>query len=222
MTRFRAVFFDFDGVLVDSAGVKTKAMGRLFEAERPEHVAAIVQLHERLGGVSRYRKFELAYETILRRPLPDDECRRLGRRFSDLALDGVFTSPMIPGAMEILDLYHRQIPLFVISGTPEDELRMILSRRDLTRFFRSVHGSPALKPEILRSLLSQHGWSPREACFIGDAKTDWEAARDCSVCFVGVVAHGHANPFGRDTVIVPDLRSLDLALERAYVSGPYQ
>jgi phosphoglycolate phosphatase-like HAD superfamily hydrolase len=212
----KAVFFDFDGVLVDSVDIKTEAMRLLFAGEQPAHVAEIVALHERLGGVSRYRKFEIAYETILRRPLSEGEMEALGARFSELALDAIAAAPMIPGAREFLERYCRRALLFVVSGTPDRELRAVLERRDLGAFFQAAHGSPALKPDILRDLLARHGLAPEDACFVGDAGTDFEAAECCGVPFVGVVAPGRASPFERTVRIVPDLTSLDLVLEAGY------
>jgi phosphoglycolate phosphatase len=207
----RAIFFDFDGVLVDSVAVKTGAMRRLFAGERPEHVDAIVALHERLGGISRYRKFDLAYETILKRALPPHEREQLGRRFSELALEAVIAAPMIPGAADFIARYHELIPLFVVSGTPETELHLILERRDLSRFFNAARGSPRAKSEILRDLTAQHRIEPLDAVFIGDAITDRDAATSVGIPFLGIVAPGCDNPFGAGISTLPDLSELDAA-----------
>jgi beta-phosphoglucomutase-like phosphatase (HAD superfamily) len=210
--RHAALIFDFDGVILDSVEIKTQAMRRLFAAERPEHLADILDLHRRLGGISRYRKFELIHADILRRPLTPQASAELGRRFEAIVAESVMTCREIPGARMVLDSHHGRIPLFVASGTPEEELRRITAVRGLDRYFVEVHGSPRGKPEILSDVLRRHALDAAQCLFVGDAGTDFEAARSCGVPFLGVVAPGLENPFGADVCTVPDLRSFEPAL----------
>jgi len=212
-----AVFLDFDGVLVDSVAVKTAAMRRLFSHEKPAQRDAIVELHERLGGISRYRKFDIAFAEILRRPLSDDERNRLGQRYSELVVDAVVAAPMIAGAREFLERRGGDCLLFVVSGTPEDELQHILRRKGLAHFFASAHGSPRAKPDILRSLLAQWRLAPQDTVFVGDAATDREAAETCGIPFIGVAANASGNPFPPHIPVLADLTELREALGGWYV-----
>ncbi|HVX92313.1 MAG TPA: HAD family hydrolase [Xanthobacteraceae bacterium] len=209
-----ALIFDFDGVILDSVGIKTQAMRRLFAAERPDHLADILDLHRRLGGISRYRKFDLIHSDILRRPLTPEASADLGRRFEALVAEGVLTCREIPGARMVLESHAGRIPLFVASGTPEEELRRITAVRGLDRYFVEIHGSPRGKPDILADVLRRHALDAARCVFVGDAGTDFEAARSCGVPFLGVVAPGLENPFGAGVCTVPDLRSFELALRR--------
>ncbi len=209
-----ALIFDFDGVILDSVEIKTEAMRRLFAAETPEHVAEIVALHRRFGGFSRYRKFELIYSDILRRPLTPEHSAELGRCFEDLVADAVANCGEIRGARAVLERYCGRTPLFVVSGTPEDELRRIARTRGLDRYFVELHGSPRSKPDILADLLTRHGFEAAQCVFVGDAATDLAAARSCGVPFLGIVAPGLDNPFGEGVRIVPDLTDFESELER--------
>ena len=56
MKSVDAIFFDFDGVILESVEVKGWAFGRLFE-NHPEHVDEIVAFHHANGGMSRFDKF---------------------------------------------------------------------------------------------------------------------------------------------------------------------
>jgi phosphoglycolate phosphatase-like HAD superfamily hydrolase len=98
--------------------------------------------------------------------------------------------------------------LFVVSGTPEDELRRIAVRRGMMEYFVEVRGSPPGKEAIVRELIERHRLAPRRTLFIGNALADWRAARACGLDFLGRVALGHASPFPKDTRIVPDLEAL--------------
>jgi len=207
-----AMIFDFDGVILDSVSIKTDAMRRLFASERPEHVEAIVALHMRHGGFSRYRNFEMVHADILKRPLTAEASAELGRQFESLVLDAIMRCAEIPGVRAVLEAHAGKVPLFVASGTPDEELKRIAAARGLDRYFSEMHGSPRTKIEIISDLLSRHALDPLRCVFVGDAMTDFDAARRCRVPFVGVVRPEHANPFERGVCIVPDLTSFDLML----------
>ncbi|MBX9633410.1 MAG: HAD hydrolase-like protein [Magnetospirillum sp.] len=211
----KALVLDFDGVVLDSTRVKSSAMAALFAHERPEHVAAIVALHERLGGVDRYRKFDMIHADILCRPLSPEWRAELGRRFSDLVFQQVLECPFIAGAHEALEECRSHgLPVFVASGTPEDELKTIVERRGLQPFFREVHGSPRGKPEILADIMERYGYCPNDLIFVGDAVTDEAAALERAVPFIGVVTNLLDNPFAPTVLIVPDLTDLAGAMAR--------
>ena len=85
----RAIAFDFDGVLVESVEVKTRAFARLFNTEGPDAVRKILDYHLENGGVSRFEKFKTIYRSILKRPLSEEQFRSLCERFSELVVDEV-------------------------------------------------------------------------------------------------------------------------------------
>ncbi len=78
----KIIFFDFDGVILESAEIKTTAFRRLFE-EYGE-VEEIVDYHEKNAGVSRYDKFDYIYDKILKKELTSEKKDELGKRFSEL------------------------------------------------------------------------------------------------------------------------------------------
>ena len=211
------IIFDFDGVILESVHVKAHAFSRLFE-HHPNHVEAIVELHLRLAGVSRFEKFKLIHADILELPLDDTELERLGAEFSRLALEEILRCPFVPGAREFLKARHRTHRLFIASAAPEAELRHIIRERKLESFFEGVYGTPAAKADITKRVLADTGVKPQEAVFVGDAITDLNAARDAGVPFIGRVPPGDRNPF--DGVPVPVVSDLgELAREWPRIRG---
>jgi phosphoglycolate phosphatase-like HAD superfamily hydrolase len=208
----KAVVLDFDGVILQSVAVKTGAFGRLFDNEKPEHREAIVAYHLKNGGISRFEKFRWAYREVLRRPLSPDEEKELGSRFNRLVEDGVVAAAWVPGASEFLKACHKTWPLFVASGTPQDEMRRIVERRGIGGYFRKVFGSPTKKAEILRGIAKDVGCALSELVMVGDASNDFEAARETGVPFIGIVLKGEASPFASDVRVLPDLTGLQAAL----------
>lgn len=181
--RARAVIFDFDGVILETGDIKTQAFADLFE-DAPEHQDAIVAYHLDNLGVSRYRKFEWIYRELLRRPLSESESRALGERFSSLVFERVLAAPFVPGAEDCLATLRGQTPMYVASGTPQEELDRVVDERGLRPYFDEVHGSPRGKIEILEEILERHGYTPDEVVFVGDGESDYKAAVGTRVPFV--------------------------------------
>ena len=201
-----AVVLDFDGVILDSAVIKTVAFAELFKEEDPAHQRLILEHHRAHAGISRYEKFRWAYREALKRPLDAAGERVLGERYNAIVEAKVLAAPFIPGALEFLR--SCRLPLFVASGTPEDELRRIVERRGLAPFFRGVFGSPRRKDAILAGIASDLGIPGSSLAMVGDAMTDYEGARSCGAAFIGIVPAGEENSFPAGTTVIPDLRPL--------------
>lgn len=203
-----AIFLDFDGVIVESADIKTAAFRAMYREHGEAIVRKAVAHHVANGGISRRKKIRHCHQTLLGHSLADGELDALCRTFSGLVEDAVVEAALVPGAGSFLEANHTRLPLFVVSGTPEEELRRIVGRRDLGRFFTSVYGSPREKPEIINGILADRQLSPAATLFIGDARTDHDAAAVCGVPFIGRVAEGTVSPFPPQTRIVSDLVGL--------------
>jgi beta-phosphoglucomutase len=210
-----AVILDFDGVILESVGVKTRAFHELFSF-RPDRVDEIVDYHRRNTGVSRFDKFRYIYREILREPLPEEQFRWLSDRYADLVVDGVVASPFVPGAGEFLREFAGKLPLFVVSASPQEELESIIRQRSLARCFRKVYGAPTRKEDAIREILALTGTAPSRALFIGDAVNDLNAARAAGVRFAGrqpPEEPGRFTGLGGVEVAVPDLAGLARYLE---------
>src|SRR6185369_7529737 len=141
----RAVLFDFDGVISESFDVKTRAFAQLFEGYGPEVVEKVVAHHLAHGGVSRFVKIRHYHQAFLGKELDEAKLDEWCRRFSDIVLDAVVAAPFVPGALELLEECHKRYACFVVSGTPQEEMEQIVSRKGLGRYFVEIHGSPRTK-----------------------------------------------------------------------------
>ena len=180
----KAIVFDFDGVILDNADVKTDAFVELYAHHGPDVTAKVRAHHLANLGISRFKKFEWIAHNVLRTSITDDESKALGRQFSDLALAKVLASPFVGGAQSALAVLAAQLPLMVASGTPQDELDLIVDKRDLRGYFKEVHGSPKEKPAIIKDILARYALAPREVLFVGDGASDHKAAVATGVEFL--------------------------------------
>ena len=209
----RAVLFDLDGTLVDSAPDLIGALDALLQAHGrpPVGLAAgrtmigegAARLVER-GFVAR-GGLDLPLETLVPQfvALYEDRLVRLTRPF--------------PGAADTLALLaDRGFALGLCTNKPDRATHRILDALGLSRFFASVVGGdgvrkPAAEP-VLRCLAGL-GVAPAQALFVGDSPVDHAASRAAGVR-VALVSFGYtpvpAREIGADHVVdtLPDLLAL--------------
>jgi HAD superfamily hydrolase (TIGR01549 family) len=200
-----AIFFDFDGVIVDSNKTKAEGFRRLFAEVDKEVQEEIIRYHRLHGGISRVEKIRYAYREILQQPLNASQLDALAQRYSELVVEKVVAAPWLPGAIELLDKAKPYLPLFLISGTPQDELRDIVARKGISHYFQEILGSPIKKPEHIKNVLARFNLAPERCVFIGDALTDYHAAVATRMPFIGVLGEVE---FPEDTLVVPDCRAV--------------
>src|SRR5437867_1774060 len=107
-----AIIFDFDGVILESAEIKTRAFAKLFEGF-PDQVRSIVAHHRENAGVSRYEKFRYIYEHFLKMPLSESTIEKLDQSFSQIVYDEIRRCPLVPGVIAFLKNRSKELPLFI-------------------------------------------------------------------------------------------------------------
>jgi HAD superfamily hydrolase (TIGR01549 family) len=211
----QTIILDFDGVILESVSVKTEAFRKLFSFA-PEHLDEIIQYHKDNGGMSRYDKFRHIYKSILRQDLTQQKFEELSEKFADIVFEEVIKTPFVPGAYNFLERYYATIALYVVSATPDEELIRIIQTRKMPHYFRNVYGAPRKKADCIHEIIKLTGSAPDSVIFVGDAKSDFEAAQEAGVRFIGRIKHGDENRFlgltGIDALI-PDLHELERYIE---------
>ena len=191
-TACQAFFFDFDGVLADSVEVKTKAFAEIFQPFGQNICTRVINHHRENGGMTRSDKFKYYYEKFIKEPLSEKKLNALCKQFSLIVVNSVVNSPEIKGAERFLIRWHKKIPCFIVSATPESELIDIVEQRGLKKYFKGIYGSPISKEDIIQNLIDQHGFLSGNTLFWGDAISDYKAAVLCKVNFLGVLPGNHA------------------------------
>jgi len=207
-SRHNAIFFDFDGVIVESIAIKTEAFSAFYAPYGPDVLAAALVHHESFEGISRLIKFRHCHKTLLGIDLDDDALDELARAYTADVEDRIIACDGVSGAEEFLARYHEKFHLFVVSGTPEVELQRIVDARNLSHYFTEVRGSPDTKDVIVGGLLERYALIADRTLFVGDAMADFNAARECDVPFIGRVAPGRRSLFPDGTSVIEDLTTL--------------
>ena len=182
MKNYSAFIFDFDGVIKDSVKVKSEAFVQLYASEGKEFQRKVEEYHLANGGISRYVKFKV-WNEWLGRSTSEEAIAELAKNFAQLVIDNVVASPFVIGAIEAIEAANENALCFIATGTPDDEINLILSQLDLGRFFHEVHGSSRKKSTIVKDIVARYHLTPSEVLFIGDAQTDYQAALENGLDF---------------------------------------
>jgi phosphoglycolate phosphatase-like HAD superfamily hydrolase len=179
----RAIAFDFDGVILESADIKTEAFAALY-ANYPEKLSAIREYHIAQAGISRYVKFEHIQTKILGLPYTDRDREQRSAEFERLTHEQILRCPEVRGAAALLRGLEGRVLRIVASGTPQDELQKIVAQRGMGGWFEEVWGTPRTKPKILRDVLTSHGLAAGDVLMVGDAMNDYQSAQETRVRFL--------------------------------------
>jgi phosphoglycolate phosphatase-like HAD superfamily hydrolase len=183
--KYKSIVFDCDGVVLDSNVVKTEAYFRTAKnlGATDSEAQALVDYHVRLGGISRYHKFDYYLREIVHQPVTDVAVRILLDEFSRELEVGLINSNVADGLNTLRDATP-QANWMILSGGDQQEIRTLFEKRKLDYLFDGgLFGSPDNKDTVLaREKINGNLQFP--ALFIGDSKYDYEAATRAGMDFV--------------------------------------
>jgi phosphoglycolate phosphatase len=209
----QAWFLDFDGVLLDTAIIKAQLFVDLLPGLTPTQAEATMEFCLAEGGMPRREKFIHIHRHLLNAPLAAAQLETLVKKYTERVLSRVLKAPFLPGAMEAITSPNEGTLRFVISGTPHDEINAICKHLKIRRHFERIVGSPTSKPDWIERILNHYKLDPRQAVMIGDSLTDWQAAQDTGIAFLGIDVHDLEILPASETIF-PDLRQLKSKIAR--------
>lgn len=206
--KYRAIIFDFDGVLVESANIKIEAYIELFKEYGHDVVEQVVQYTSAQGGLSRFVHFPYIYKEILKTPLTKDKEIQLAERYSQLVVQSVSSAPMVLGIMDFLNIYSGVIDFYIASRTPDEELKHIVAKRNIEHYFKGIYGAPKTKASIITKILSESNMQVKEVVMIGDTMTDYGGAMSAGIPFIGRVVNTMKSVFPLSTISISDFKDI--------------
>jgi len=210
-----AIFFDVDGVLIDSLAAKGEAFASLFPKEYRQDV---MKFHLANGGLNRVEKIARISREIVGADLSDNEVSALVNSFSSAIQERVLAADEIPGATPALAAVSKRFPIHAVSAVPTSEVIDVLQHHDMLHFFTSVHGSPTSKAATIVSLAQQHNYVPSQCLFVGDSLHDRDAALEAGILFLFVRSGAQSAP-PEAVCVVDDLRGLDSRIAELMTGG---
>lgn len=192
MTDIRAVAFDLDGTLVDSAGGIARALNTALDCvELADFDVETVRgwvgdgpdaLIERALRASDLQDVDITWVEA-----------RVRRYFFAVSLAAPFGDCLVYKGIEgLLEQLAARLPLVVVTNKPPALARAMLREAGLLGYFANVHGADTARlrkpsPLLIEQAANALNLSPRALLMVGDAATDCEAARtaECHAAWAG-------------------------------------
>lgn len=208
------ILWDFDGVFVNSVPLKGKGFHEVYK-KFGELIATEVEAeHYKMGGISRYVKFRKWHKKFLNEEISDDQVQKLAQKYSNFVKSKVIEEDLTDGLSEFLNLSSRHYNNWIISGTPHNEMNEIVEKKELSKYFLSVHGSPKSKIQWVQHLLKNHQLNSDNTVFIGDANSDYMAAKEFNFKFIAVSREYNMEQFHDATLRINDFINFQQKIER--------
>ena len=189
--QYKSIVFDCDGVVLDSNVVKTQAYFRTAKnlGATDAEAKALVDYHVKLGGISRYHKFDYYLREILQQPATKGAIQAFLDEFGRELEVGLMECNIADGLFELREATPNA-KWSILSGGDQQELRTLFAKRKLSTgislehlFNGGIFGSPDNKDEVLASEKAG-GRLQYPALFLGDSKYDYEAATRAGLDFI--------------------------------------
>jgi phosphoglycolate phosphatase-like HAD superfamily hydrolase len=185
ITQYKTIVFDCDGVILDSNPLKIQAYydTAIHLGYSESQAQALVKYHIKLGGISRYHKFEYFLREIVGEPADDERLQALIARFSYEVKQALIHCEMAEGLQPLRDATP-QAGWMLVSGGDQSEKREVFAARGIADLFDAgIFGSPDYKDDILAREAAE-GELKRPGLFVGDSRYDHEAAIKAGLDFV--------------------------------------
>lgn len=206
MTPLKAIIFDLDGTLVDSARDLQDATNALLEEERLQPVD-IDEIKSMIGdGAAKLVERAIVARGGDSARLPELVTRFLGIYEANAARH----TTAYPGVVDTLASLRRLgLPLAVVTNKPYAATIDILEALNLRTYFEAVIGGDTLPerkphPAPILTALERLGVAPQAALMVGDNYHDVQAARAAGVRAVAVTygySHKPHAELGADRLI---------------------
>jgi phosphoglycolate phosphatase-like HAD superfamily hydrolase len=177
--------------VLDSNIVKTEAYFRVAKSlgATDAQAQALVDYHVRLGGISRYHKFDWYLREVLHKPVTEAEMKAYLDGFAKELEISLMACDVAEGLND-LRKKTANANWLILSGGDQEEIRTLFAKRTVesdttlaTLFDGGMFGSPDNKDIVLAREIA-NGNVKLPALFIGDSKYDHEAAVRADMDFV--------------------------------------
>ena len=182
LLKYKVIFWDFDGVIKESHTVKTDLFTSLFQGEDSKLIERVAKHHKENGGLSRHEKLPIYLKWLGRDS--QENIENYIKKFEALVVEKVVNSKWVPGSKEYIIENHSNQTFYILTGTPQYEIKKILERLDFIDKFKDYFGSPNNKIQVINKLLKDKNIDPRDCIMIGDAQIDFEAAKRNNIDFL--------------------------------------
>jgi len=182
----KTILWDFDGVILDSMKIKGDGFKELFSEYEDKFVKQLEDYHYANGGVSRFDKIRYFFNNILGKNISKEEVLQFADRFADIMEKKLFDkNNLIEETVSFIKDNYLKYNFHIVSGAEHNELNSLCKIFDLTKYFKTIEGSPTKKEILVKNIIEKYGYKKDEIVLIGDAITDYNASVKNGIKFYG-------------------------------------
>lgn len=188
MNQIKTIVFDFDGVIINSNEIKEKAYFEVLPAHDHSLIKKII------GNQNVIQTRAAVFETFcVQKGFTGNDLRRVidihcanYNAFVQNEIEKLGVPETIIAALNTLSKNYN---LYINSFTPQYSISETVERLKLGNFFKGVYGRISIeskKEEVLKQIMEKEKVIPAQVLFVGDAESDYKAAKNVECNFVGV------------------------------------
>ena len=183
--KYDSLFWDFDGVIINSNSVRTEGFRYIFKEHKKELVDKLISYHIQNGGKSRYDKIFFFYSQILKISLSKETLSRKLTEYTNYVKPKLtFKSLIYEKNLNIIKRYQNKNN-FIVSASDEKELIEITDSLNIKKYFIEIKGSPKEKSQNISEIIKQYKLISKKCVLIGDSINDYHASIDSGIDFIG-------------------------------------
>ena len=183
-SKFNVILWDFDGVILNSNEIRDFGFKIVLDKYPASQVDKLMKFHNENGGLSRYVKFRYFFEEVRREKVTNSQINEWADKFSFIMKKKLVNQDLIINeTVDFIKSNYSEINMHIVSGSDQNELRYICKELDISKFFKSIHGSPTPKNELVKHVLDKNNYIKGECVLVGDSINDYEAAKVNQICF---------------------------------------
>ena len=212
----KLVMFDLDGTLVDSVPDLAAAVNRVLEQMGREPVA-LDAVRQWVGNGSQVLVRRALARNMEHGTVNEADTEQGLALFMEAYAGSHALTVVYPGVVETLKWLHkRKVPMALITNKPERFVAPLLDELSLGRYFKWIIGGDTLAqqkpdPAALFFVMKMAGVPARQSLFIGDSRSDVQAARAADVpCVAMSYGYNHGRSIADESpaLVIDDLRAL--------------
>lgn len=212
----RLVMFDLDGTLIDSVPDLAAAVDQMLLA-RGLPVVGVARVRNWVGNGARVLVRRALAGELEHGAVCDADAEQALELFMQFYADNHSLTVLYPGVRETLKwLKKNGVEMALITNKPERFVAPLLDQLRLGRYFRWIIGGDTLAqqkpdPTALLHVLQLAEVAASEALFVGDSRSDVQAAKAADVlCVAMSYGYNHGQPISQElpALVLDDLREL--------------
>lgn len=186
MKGFKNILWDFDGVILDSMPIRDLGFVKIFNQFNKSEVDELLKFHRENGGLSRFVKIKYFFNQIRKEEVSEEVILDYAAKFS-IVMRQLLIDPtlLIQDSLQYIKDNYNEFNFHIVSGSEQEELRFLCQELEIDKYFKSIHGSPTSKEQLVRNVIENNNYLKESTLLIGDSYNDLEAAKKNEIRFYG-------------------------------------